>query len=158
MIKQDTVNLFVLKREVAEAKRLLQKLGVRLQVIGSLIKQIDAPQIDATRGQRKRKRGRNEFSLGNFVEEDFKSPVDWITVGFPVNIVNIFEEAGITTFRQLVIKTPDELMKLRCFGPKRLENVEVILGGLGLWLGMTEKEIAFYLKLLRGKTNRAVEK
>ena len=50
---------------------------------------------------------------------------------------NCLEAAGITTVRELVVKTEPELLEFRNFGRRSLREIKNILSDMGLSLGMT---------------------
>jgi DNA-directed RNA polymerase subunit alpha len=54
-----------------------------------------------------------------------------------VRSANCLEAAKITTIRDLVIKTEQEMLKFRNFGRKSLNEIKDILASMGLSLGMT---------------------
>ena len=54
-----------------------------------------------------------------------------------VRSANCLEAAKITTIRDLVIKTEQEMLKFRNFGRKSLNEIKDILSEMGLSLGMT---------------------
>jgi DNA-directed RNA polymerase subunit alpha len=53
-----------------------------------------------------------------------------------VRATNCLESEGITTVRDLVIRTDDELLEVRNFGVTTLKEVQHKLADLGLRLGM----------------------
>ena len=53
-----------------------------------------------------------------------------------VRATNCLESEGITTVRDLVIRTEDELLEVRNFGETTLKEVKAKLHELGLDLGM----------------------
>ena len=53
-----------------------------------------------------------------------------------VRSANCLEAAGITTIRDLVVKTEPELLRFRNFGRKSLSEIKDILSEIGLSLGM----------------------
>ncbi|MBI1926309.1 DNA-directed RNA polymerase subunit alpha [Candidatus Poribacteria bacterium] len=54
-----------------------------------------------------------------------------------VRSANCLEAAKITTIRDLVVKTEQEMLKFRNFGRKSLNEIKDILASMGLSLGMT---------------------
>jgi DNA-directed RNA polymerase subunit alpha len=50
--------------------------------------------------------------------------------------------AGIGTYRDLVLKTESELLAIKGFGRKSLNEVEGVLSDYGLKLGLTERDLA----------------
>ena len=54
-----------------------------------------------------------------------------------VRSANCLEAAKITTIRELVVKTEQEMLKFRNFGRKSLNEIKDILSEMGLSLGMT---------------------
>ncbi len=60
-----------------------------------------------------------------------------------VRTASFLKEQGIQTIADLVSKTPDELLKIKNFGEKSLEEVQEKLRHLGLELGM---DVSKYLK------------
>jgi DNA-directed RNA polymerase subunit alpha len=57
-------------------------------------------------------------------------------VGFSVRCLNALDQEGIQTVRELVGRTPDQLLGFRNFGDQALSEVREKLGELGLRLGM----------------------
>jgi DNA-directed RNA polymerase subunit alpha len=53
-----------------------------------------------------------------------------------IRATNCLESEGITTVRDLVIRTDEELLEVRNFGETTLKEVQHKLAGLGLRLGM----------------------
>jgi DNA-directed RNA polymerase subunit alpha len=53
-----------------------------------------------------------------------------------VRATNCLETEGITTVRELVLRTPDELLEVRNFGETTLREVDAKLKERGLTLGM----------------------
>jgi DNA-directed RNA polymerase subunit alpha len=53
-----------------------------------------------------------------------------------VRATNCLESEGITTVRDLVMRTPDELLEVRNFGETTLREVQAKLAEHGLSLGM----------------------
>ncbi len=53
-----------------------------------------------------------------------------------VRATNCLESEGITTVRDLVIRSPDELLEVRNFGETTLREVKAKLQERGLTLGM----------------------
>ena len=53
-----------------------------------------------------------------------------------VRSYNCLKNANITTIRELVQKTEQEMLKTKNFGRKSLNEIKEILGAMGLGLGM----------------------
>lgn len=60
-------------------------------------------------------------------------------------VYNCFWNSGIRTVRELVVKTDGELLKIKNFGRKSLNEVKHELALRGLHTGMTEEEISRFL-------------
>ncbi len=67
-------------------------------------------------------------------QEKFKTPISELELS--VRSANCLREAKIFTIGELVEKTPQELLKYRNFGKKSLAEIEELLKGMGLSLGM----------------------
>ena len=71
------------------------------------------------------------------LEEKLKTPIAELELS--VRAANCLREAKITTIGDLVLKSPQELLKYRNFGKKSLAEIDELLHGMGLALGMTSK-------------------
>ena len=69
------------------------------------------------------------------LQEKLKTPISELEL--PVRSANCLREAKIHTIGELVEKTPQELLKYRNFGKKSLAEIEELLQGMGLALGMS---------------------
>jgi hypothetical protein len=56
---------------------------------------------------------------------------------FSVRATNCLESEGMTTLRDLVVRTEDELLEIRNFGESTFREVKAKLDAVGLSLGMT---------------------
>ena len=68
------------------------------------------------------------------LEEKLKTPIAELELS--VRSANCLREAKIQTIGELVQKSPQELLKYRNFGKKSLAEIEELLKGMGLDLGM----------------------
>ncbi len=68
------------------------------------------------------------------LQEKLKTPIAELELS--VRSANCLREASIRTIGELVQKTPPELLKYRNFGKKSLVEIEELLKGMGLALGM----------------------
>ncbi|MBI3990560.1 MAG: DNA-directed RNA polymerase subunit alpha [Candidatus Omnitrophica bacterium] len=66
--------------------------------------------------------------------EKLKIPVSELELS--VRSSNCLKEAGIKTLEDMVQKTESEMLKYRNFGRKSLQEINEILSGMGLYLGM----------------------
>ena len=71
------------------------------------------------------------------LQEKLKTPISELELS--VRAANCLREAKIHTIGELVEKTPQELLKYRNFGKKSLAEIDELLHGMGLELGMTSK-------------------
>ncbi len=71
------------------------------------------------------------------LQEKLKTPISELELS--VRSANCLREAEIRTIGDLVEKTPQELLKYRNFGKKSLVEIEELLKGMGLSLGMSSK-------------------
>ena len=71
------------------------------------------------------------------LQEKFKTPISELELS--VRSANCLREAKIHTIGELVEKTPQELLKYRNFGKKSLAEIDELLHGMGLQLGMGPK-------------------
>ena len=69
------------------------------------------------------------------LQEKLKTPISELELS--VRSANCLREAEIRTIGELVQKTPQELLKYRNFGKKSLVEIEELLKGMGLSLGMS---------------------
>jgi len=69
------------------------------------------------------------------LQEKLKTPIAELELS--VRAANCLREAAIRTIGELVEKTPQELLKYRNFGKKSLVEIEELLKGMGLSLGMS---------------------
>jgi DNA-directed RNA polymerase subunit alpha len=69
------------------------------------------------------------------LQEKLKTPIAELELS--VRSANCLREAQITTVGELVGKTPQELLKYRNFGKKSLQEIDDLLKGMGLTLGMS---------------------
>ncbi|MBI4343534.1 MAG: DNA-directed RNA polymerase subunit alpha [Candidatus Omnitrophica bacterium] len=72
------------------------------------------------------------------LEQKLKTPIGELELS--VRSANCLREAKITTIAELVEKSPQELLKYRNFGKKSLAEIEDLLKGMGLSLGMAQGE------------------
>lgn len=68
------------------------------------------------------------------MEEKLRTPIAELELS--VRSANCLREAAITTVGELVGKSPQELLKYRNFGKKSLGEIDELLKGMGLGLGM----------------------
>lgn len=68
------------------------------------------------------------------LQEKLKTPIAELELS--VRSANCLREAKILTIAELVEKSPQELLKYRNFGKKSLAEIEELLKGMGLSLGM----------------------
>ena len=71
------------------------------------------------------------------LQEKLKTPIAELELS--VRSANCLREAKIHTIGELVQKTPQELLKYRNFGKKSLAEIDELLHGMGLELGMGAK-------------------
>lgn len=69
------------------------------------------------------------------LQEKLKTPIAELELS--VRSANCLREAAIRTIGELVQKSPQELLKYRNFGKKSLVEIEELLKGMGLSLGMS---------------------
>jgi DNA-directed RNA polymerase subunit alpha len=74
------------------------------------------------------------------LQEKLKTPIAELELS--VRSANCLREAKISTIGELVQKSPQELLKYRNFGKKSLAEIDELLKGMGLALGMGEGEAA----------------
>ena len=74
------------------------------------------------------------------LQEKLKTPISELELS--VRSANCLREAKIATIGDLVQKTPQELLKYRNFGKKSLAEIDELLHGMGLQLGMDLKTAA----------------
>ena len=95
----------------------------------------------------------DQFRLFSDFDETYVEPVEeineeelqrekWLSkpvaeLELSVRSANCLEAAEITTIRDLVVKTEQEMLKFRNFGRKSLNEIKDILSEMGLSLGMT---------------------
>ncbi len=88
----------------------------------------------------------SETDAGLFVAAWSGNPADelWAKLNLPiaelelsVRATNCLESEGITTVREIVMRTEDELLEIRNFGETTLREVKEKLAKIGLSLGMT---------------------
>ncbi len=72
------------------------------------------------------------------LQEKLKTPIGELELS--VRSANCLREAKIATIGELVEKSPQELLKYRNFGKKSLAEIEELLQGMGLSLGMAARE------------------
>ena len=70
--------------------------------------------------------------------EKLRTPIGELELS--VRAANCLREAKIQTIGELVTKAPPELLKYRNFGKKSLAEIEELLKGMGLSLGMSASE------------------
>jgi len=70
------------------------------------------------------------------LQEKLKTPIGELELS--VRSANCLREAKIHTIGELVEKTPQELLKYRNFGKKSLAEIDELLQGMGLSLGMAQ--------------------
>ena len=73
--------------------------------------------------------------LDEELQEKLKTPIGELELS--VRSANCLREASIRTIGELVGKSPQELLKYRNFGKKSLVEIEELLKGMGLSLGMS---------------------
>jgi len=71
------------------------------------------------------------------LQEKLKTPIAELELS--VRSANCLREAKIHTIGELVQKTPQELLKYRNFGKKSLAEIDELLHGMGLELGIGTK-------------------
>ena len=71
------------------------------------------------------------------LQEKLKTPISELELS--VRSANCLREANIQTIGELVQKTSQELLKYRNFGRKSLAEIEELLKGMGLSLGMAQE-------------------
>ena len=77
-------------------------------------------------------------SVNEELQEKLKTPISELELS--VRSANCLREAKILTIGELVDKSPAELLKYRNFGKKSLTEIEELLNGMGLSLGMGSGE------------------
>ncbi len=77
-------------------------------------------------------------SINEELQEKLKTPISELELS--VRSANCLREAKILTIGELVDKSPAELLKYRNFGKKSLTEIEELLNGMGLSLGMGSAE------------------
>ncbi|MBI3319917.1 MAG: DNA-directed RNA polymerase subunit alpha [Candidatus Omnitrophica bacterium] len=70
--------------------------------------------------------------------EKLRTPIGELELS--VRAANCLREAKIQTIGELVTKAPQELLKYRNFGKKSLAEIDELLKGMGLSLGMSDAE------------------
>ncbi|MDE0092015.1 MAG: helix-hairpin-helix domain-containing protein [Oligoflexia bacterium] len=65
----------------------------------------------------------------------------YLELKLPVRIVSLLNQAGINTVKELISKTPQELLRLPHFGRASLEGVEEVLAGKGLFLKASARSL-----------------
>ena len=73
-------------------------------------------------------------AINEELQEKLKTPISELELS--VRSANCLREAKISTIGELVEKSPQELLKYRNFGKKSLAEIEELLKGMGLSLGM----------------------
>ena len=71
------------------------------------------------------------------LQEKLRTPISELELS--VRSANCLREAKIHTIGELVDKSPHELLKYRNFGKKSLQEIEDLLKGMGLGLGMASE-------------------
>ena len=79
-------------------------------------------------------------SVNEELQEKLKTPISELELS--VRSANCLREAKILTIGELVSKSQPELLKYRNFGKKSLTEIEELLNGMGLSLGMGSGEEA----------------
>jgi DNA-directed RNA polymerase subunit alpha len=74
-------------------------------------------------------------AISEELQEKLRTPISELELS--VRSANCLREAKIHTIGELVQKTPPELLKYRNFGKKSLAEIDELLQGMGLALGMT---------------------
>ena len=77
-------------------------------------------------------------SVNEELQEKLKTPISELELS--VRSANCLREAKILTIGELVDKSTSELLKYRNFGKKSLTEIEELLNGMGLSLGMGSAE------------------
>jgi DNA-directed RNA polymerase subunit alpha len=72
------------------------------------------------------------------LQEKLRTPIAELELS--VRSANCLREAKIQTIGDLVVKSPQELLKYRNFGKKSLQEIEDLLKGMGLGLGVSSQE------------------
>ena len=76
-------------------------------------------------------------AISEELQEKLKTPISELELS--VRSANCLREAKIATIGDLVDKSPQELLKYRNFGKKSLAEIDELLNGMGLQLGMNAK-------------------
>lgn len=76
-------------------------------------------------------------AISEELQEKLKTPISELELS--VRSANCLREAKIATIGDLVEKSPQELLKYRNFGKKSLAEIDELLQGMGLQLGMNMK-------------------
>ncbi|MBI4340923.1 MAG: DNA-directed RNA polymerase subunit alpha [Candidatus Omnitrophica bacterium] len=76
-------------------------------------------------------------AINEEMQEKLKTPISELELS--VRSANCLREAKIHTIGELVEKSPQELLKYRNFGKKSLAEIEELLKGMGLSLGMASE-------------------
>jgi DNA-directed RNA polymerase subunit alpha len=80
--------------------------------------------------------GRNYGSVGTDAASESKLSMNIAELNLSVRATNCLESENITTVRDLVQRSPDQLLEVRNFGDTTLNEVREKLAELGLGLGM----------------------
>ena len=86
------------------------------------------------------KESKKEDTAATELEEKLNMDIEDLNLS--VRAYNCLKKKGINTVRELVKLTPEELMEMKNFGKKSLEEVKRVLESLGLSLGMELEEEA----------------
>lgn len=125
---------FSTPRAWASLARALDLVGARGQLTGPLVRALAVGRVSEDDARR--------FAaawLGNPAEStSLEEKLNWSLAGLDLSVraTNCLESEGITTLRELVIRTDDELLEVRNFGETTLREVKAKLALHGLSLGM----------------------
>ena len=78
--------------------------------------------------------GEEPVAVSEELKEKLKTPISELELS--VRAANCLREAKILTIGELVSKSPQELLKYRNFGKKSLAEIDELLQGMGLGLGV----------------------
>jgi MoxR-like ATPase len=124
---------FSTPRAWASLSRALDLVGERGQLTGPLVRALAVGRVSEDDGRRFAATWLGNPAESHTLEEKLNWTLDKLELS--VRATNCLESEGITTVRELVIRTDDELLEVRNFGETTLREVKAKLALHGLSLG-----------------------
>ncbi|MBM3983637.1 MAG: ATP-binding protein [Planctomycetes bacterium] len=125
---------FSTPRAWASLSRALDLVGARGQLTGPLVRALAVGRVSEDDARRFAATWLGNPAESYTLEEKLNWEVDKLELS--VRATNCLEAEGISTVRELVIRTDDELLEVRNFGETTLREVKAKLALHGLCLGM----------------------